>query len=222
MVLLFAFANLTLAQQPTVQERVLALKASIAASKAILKRYEWVETTVVSVKGEEKSRQMNSCYYGVDGKEQKIPLTAPPPEERRRGIRGRIAERKKEELTDYMKEAIALVKQYVPPDAANIQAAKDAGNVSLSPLSDQRVRLTFTDYIKSGDSLALVVDLANNRPLEAKVSTYLEKEKDAVTLDVTFSTLPDNATYPSTIALEAKAKDLTVSVQNSGYRLQTQ
>jgi len=222
MVLLFSFASLTLAQQPTLQERVLALKASIAASKAILKRYEWVETTVVSVKGEEKSRRMNRCYYGVDGVEQKIPLTSPPPARKRRGLRGRIAERKKEELTDYMKEAVALVKQYVPPDQARIQAAKDAGKVSLSPLPDKRVRLTFTDYIKSGDSLALVVDLANNHPLEAKVSSYLEKEKDAVTLDVKFNTLPDKATYPSTITLEAKAKDLTVSVQNSGYRLQNQ
>jgi hypothetical protein len=158
----------------------------------------------------------------VDGVEQKIPLTSPPPARKRRGLRGRIAERKKEELTDYMKEAVALVKQYVPPDQARIQAAKDAGKVSLSPLPDKRVRLTFTDYLKSGDSLALVVDLAKNHPLEAKVSSYLEKEKDAVTLDVKFSTLPDNATYPSTVTLEAKAKDLTVSVQNSGYRLQNQ
>ena len=45
------------AQQPTTQERVLALKASLAASKALLKQYQWVETTVVTLKGEEKSRK---------------------------------------------------------------------------------------------------------------------------------------------------------------------
>jgi hypothetical protein len=206
------------APQPTLQERVVALKASLAASQAILKQYEWMETTVVSLKGEEKSRQMNRCYHGADGKVQKVPVTAPPPEEKKRGLRGKIAESKKEEMADYMKEAVALVKQYVPPDQAKIQAAKDAGKASLTPLPGQRVRLTFASYLKAGDSLALDVDLASNRPVEAKVSTYLDSQKEPVLLDVRFSTLDNNATYASVSTLEAKAKNLTVKVENSGYR----
>lgn len=218
-VLLLLPVSLALAQQPTPQERVVALKASLAASQAILKQYEYVETTVVSLKGDEKSRQMNRCYYGADGKVQKVPLTAPPPEKKMRGIRGKIAESKKEEMTDYMKEAVALVKKYLPPEPVLIQQAKDAGKVAVSPLSNQRVRLTLTDYLKPGDSFALDVDLANNRPQEAKVSTYLDDSKDEpVTLDVKFSTLPNNATYAASIALEAKAKNLNVTVENSGYR----
>jgi hypothetical protein len=82
------------------------------------------------------------------------------------------------------------------------------------------VRLTFADYIKPGDSLALDMDLANNRPLEAKVATYLDSQKEAVTLDVHFSTLDSGATYAANIVLDAKAKNLTVNVQNSGYRKQ--
>jgi hypothetical protein len=207
-----------LAQQPNTQERVAALKASLAASKALLKQYEWVETTVVSVKGEEKSRHMNRCYYGADGQVQKIPLTTPPPEEKKkRGLRGRIAEEKREEMADYMKEALGLVKMYVPSDEARIQTAKDAGKVSFTPLPGQHVRLTFADYVQPGDSLALELDLANNRPLQAKVSTALSS-KDPVSLDVGFSTLDNNATYPATSLLSAPAKSLTVSVQNSGYR----
>jgi hypothetical protein len=206
------------AQEPTLEQRVIALKAALAASQAILKPYEWIETTVVSVKGEEKSRQMNRCYHGADGLVQKVPVTTPPAEEKKRGLRGRIAESKKEELTDYMKQAVALVKQYVPPDPARIQAAKDAGKLSITPLPNQRVRLTFADYAKAGDSLALELDLASNRPLEAKVSSFLHSKEDVVTLDVRFSTLDNNATYPSTSVLEAKAKKLTVNVQNSGYR----
>jgi hypothetical protein len=85
-------------------------------------------------------------------------------------------------------------------------------------LPGQRARLTFADYLKAGDSLALDVDLGSNRPLEAKVSSYLDSQKEPVTLDVRFSTLDNNATYASTIVLEAKAKNLTVNVQNSGYR----
>ena len=210
--------SLALAQQPTAQERVVALKAQLAASQAILKQYEWVETTVVSLKGEEKARLVNRCYNGADGKVQKIPLVAPAPAKKKRGLRGRIAESKKEELTDYMKSAVALVKEYVPPEPVLIQRAKDAGKLSLSPQPGQRAQLTFTDYLKPGDSLAITVDLANNRPVEAKVSTYIDSANEPVTLAIKFGTLENNATYASSIALVAKAKKLTVNVQNSGYR----
>ena len=140
--LLLASSSLILAQQPSAQERAVALKASLTASQAILRQYQWVETTVVSVKGEEKSRQMNRCYYGADGNVQKVPLTTPPPAAKKRGLRGRIAEAKKEELTDYMKEAVGLVKLYMPPEPASIQAAKDAGRVTIQPQPGQQARLT--------------------------------------------------------------------------------
>ena len=70
-----------------------------------------VTRTVVSVKGEEKSRQMNRCYHGADGKVQKIPLTTPEPPKKKRGLRGKIAESKQEELTDYMKDAEFKIKK---------------------------------------------------------------------------------------------------------------
>src|SRR5881397_2811560 len=119
----------TTTRAQSVEERVATLKAYLAASQATLKQYEWVETTVVSLKGEEKSRKQNRCYYGADGGVTKVALTAPPPEKKKRGLRGKIAASKKEELTDYMKQAVALVKSYVPPAPARIQAAKDAGKV---------------------------------------------------------------------------------------------
>lgn len=218
-VLVIATTSPLFAQQPapSPQERAAALKASVAASKAILQQYEWVETTTVSLKGEEKSSQMSRCYYGADGKVQKVPLAAPPEQAKKRGIRGRIAESKKEELADYMKQAIALVKQYVPLEESRIEAAKQAGKVSVTPQPDQRVRITLTDYVRPGDSVALECDLASNRPLQAKISTALDPE-NPVTLEVRFDKLENNATYPARAVLQAPAKKLTVTLQNSGYR----
>lgn len=217
-VLIFS-AGLLLAQQPTPQERVVALKASLAASQAILKQYEWVETTVASVKSEEKSRKQQRCYYGADGALQKVLLSETTAPQKKRRLFGKvIAAQKQEELTEYMKEAIALVKMYVPPDQARIQSAKDAGRLSVTPLGGQMTRLTFKDYVKFGDSLALDVSLASNRPVHAKVTTYVDSQKKPVTLDVSFSQLDNGATYASHIVLEAKSKNITVDVQNSGYR----
>ena len=39
-----------------------------------------------------------------------------------------------------------------------------------------------------------------------------------MTLDVRMSQLKDGTTYPSDMTLDAKAKNLKVAVQNSGYR----
>jgi len=219
--MLFTSGGIAVAQgqQPSPQERVAALKATLAASQAALRQYEWIETTVVSLKGEEKSRQQNRCYHGADGAVQKVPVTSPPPPEKKRGLRGKIVENKKEELSDYMKQAVGLVRQYVPPDSARIQAVKDAGQVTLQPDgTGKRVRLTFAGYLKPGDSLGADVDLASNNILGLKVSTYLDSPQEPATLDVRFATLSDGASYPSDVALDAKAKSLKVTVQNSGYR----
>lgn len=216
---LAALALPGLAQQPTAAERAALLKATMAASQVVLKQYEWVETTVVSLKGDEKSRKQERCYYGADGGVQKVEINKSPEPKKKRGLRGRIAENKKEELTDYMKSAVSLVKSYVPPSPANIQAAKDAGKVSIDVLQPgKRARLNFRDYAKPGDSLGVEVDLVSNRPLGLKVSTYLDDAKDVVTLDLRMGQLNDGTTYASNVTLEAKAKNIKVTVQNSGYR----
>ena len=208
---------MALPQSANLQEQVAALKASLAASKAMLKQYEWVETTVVSLKGEEKSSQMSRCYYGADGKVQKVSLTAPPPPVEKRGLRGRIAKSRQAEMTDYMKEAIGLLRQYLPLEENKIHAAKDAGKVSLTPLPDQRLRLTFVDYLKPGDRVALECDLTTHRPLRANIATSLSSQ-DPVTLQVRFAQLDNNASYPSQATLGAPVKEMTVSMHNSGYR----
>jgi len=207
------------AEQPPVAERVALLKASLALSQTVLKQYEWVETTVVSLKGDEKSRQLNRCYYGADGGLMKIPLTTPPPPKKKRGLRGRIAENKKEELTEYMQQAVGLVKSYVPPEPARIQAAQEAGKVSVDVLQkNKRVRLNFCDYQKPGDTLGVEIDIAKNHLLGLKVNSYLENAKDTVTLDVKFGQFADGTSYTETITLNATKKKVKVQVENTGYR----
>jgi hypothetical protein len=216
--LALAGATLAAAPAPSLPERVAALKTSLAESKARLKGYEWVETTVVLLKGEEKSRTQQRCYHGADGKVQKLPVAPPPEPEKKRGIRGRIAEKKKEELSDYMKEAIGLVHRYLPPDPEAIQKSKDAGNASIAVVDPgKRVRLEFKDYLMPGDRIALEVTLADNRLAALAVWTIVDK-KDPVTLGIRMGTLEDGATYAAETTLVAKAKDLRVVVSNSGYR----
>jgi hypothetical protein len=202
------------------KELVAALKRSLAQSKQGLRKYEWIETTSVSLKGEEKSRKQNRCYYGAEGQVQKVALGGGAPEQpARRGLRGRIIAKKKGELTDYAEQAAALVKLYVPPDPAQIQAINDAGDASVL-MNDQRTqaRLDFRNYMLRGDMLSVELDAVHARLLGANISTYLNTPKDALTLTVSFGTLPDGTSYPAQIILDMPAKNLRVTIQNSGYR----
>ncbi|MGA6988185.1 MAG: hypothetical protein WBZ01_19150 [Terriglobales bacterium] len=205
------------------QQRVVALKQNVARDQQSIRQYQWIETTVISLKGDEKSRKQQQCYYGADGVLQKVTVDASPPPDKKRGVRGRIIAKKTEELTDYMKQAVALVKSYVPPDPARIQAVKDAGKVSLDLLGPGKgVRLNFRDYAKPGDVLSVDVDPANNRVVGLTVATYLDDPKDTVTLNVSMSSLQDGTGYPATEVLVAQAKNLSVNITNSGYRKSAQ
>ena len=206
------------AQQPTAVDRVAALKANLANSQATLRQFEWIETTVVSLKGEDKSTLQERCYYGADGKLQKVPVVAPPPEKKKGGLRGKIAENKKEEMSDYMKEAVGLVKRYLPPDPQRIDQVKAAGKLTLSPQPGNHVRLGFADYLKPGDSLTIEMGLADNSLFSASVASTMDSDKAPVTLAVRFDKLDNGATYEPQIVLDARGKELKVTITKSGYR----
>jgi hypothetical protein len=207
------------APQPSLQERVAGLKATFVASQAALRHYEWIETTVVSVNGEQKSNKQQRCYYGADGALQKVLIDASPPPATKPGLRGRIIANKKAELGEYMQNAVSLVKSYVPPDPSKMQAVKDAGKVSIQVLDPgKRAQLNFHDYQKPGDNLAIIIDIANNIVSGIGVSSYLDSATDVVTLNATMGQLNDGTIYTSNITLDAFAKNLNVTVQNTGYR----
>lgn len=202
-------------------DHVAAIKQSLQTSMAALRQYQWVETTVVSYKGEEKSRTQNSCVYGADGKVQKTPIAAPAKDEGKqpKGLRGKVVANKKEDMSDAMKEAVALVKQYVPPDPARIQAAKEAGRVTVTPPDPKgQVQVVIKDYVKAGDSLTLDVNAARDRISGVTVATFTDSAKDVVDLKVAFSAFADGTVYPATINLQVAAQNLAVAVDNSDYK----
>lgn len=207
--------------QPTPQQRAAMLEQWMRASQAQLRSYEWIETTLVSLEGKEKSRQQKRCYYGADGVLQKVPVGEPTGDSGGRSgpLRRKIAENRKEELTAYMKSAVELVQGYVPPDPAAIKAAVQGGRLGVQVLEpDRRVRLDFSDFKKAGDRLGVDIELPTNRLLGVAVNSYLDSAQDVVSLNVTMSVLADGTIYAQHSVLDAPAGKLSVVVDNSGYR----
>jgi len=135
---------------PTPDQMVATLKQNLQESQKRLRQYEWVETTVISLEGEEKARKQQRAYYGADGKLTKVPIGEPQPEAAKGGRGGRggrvkekIVENKKDEMQDYMERAVTLIHTYVPPSPTQIQTAKDAGKMRVSPPQQGKARIEF-------------------------------------------------------------------------------
>ena len=54
------------------------LKQAIAANRAKLMKYQWVQTTQVTLKGKTKKDSTEMCRYGPDGKVVKTPVGSSP------------------------------------------------------------------------------------------------------------------------------------------------
>jgi hypothetical protein len=201
------------------QQRAAELKQSIAANRAALAKYQWMQTTQVNLKGETKKDSTDMCRYGPDGKVQKTPVGPPPAQQQlpEHGLRGRIVQKKVAEMKDYTDRLKSLVSHYAPPNPEMIQDAIKAGNVSLTAAGGT-VTLTFANYYKQGDKVVFAFDTAAKKLRSYDVDTYLDDPKnDIVTLTSQFASLPDGTNYLQQTVLDAKAKQIQVTTTNSNY-----
>ncbi len=204
-------------QNTELQQKIADVKQATAENKQKLRQYQWIETTQLTLKGDAKPPTKNSCLYGPDGKVQKTPI-GPPPEQPSGGrMKQKVIANKKAEMKDYMQDVKAVLGMYVPPDPQKMQAAFQAGKVSMNPAAGA-VNLVFNDYAQPGDKMTLTFDTAAKKISGLSINTYMGQEKDVVTLQVQMANLPDGTSYESQSILNATAKQLVVTTANSNYQ----
>jgi hypothetical protein len=204
-------------QNPELQQKLAAVKQNAAENKQKLQQYQWTETTQLTLKGDAKPASQNMCRYGPDGQIQKTLITPPPEQPSGGRMKQKIIAKKKEEMKDYMGDVKSLLTLYVPPDPQKMQQAYQAGKVSLNP-ADGVVNLIFKDYAQPGDQMTLTFDNTAHQITALNVNTYMGEAKDAVTLQVQMSSLPDGTNYTQQTVLRATAKELVVTTTNSNYQ----
>jgi hypothetical protein len=206
------------ASNPELQQKLMALKQSAAENKQRLHQYQWVETQQITLKGEQKPERVNQCSYGPNGQVQKIPMGAQPQQPEKKGIRGRVIEKKTDEMKEYMQQVQSLLSMYVPPNPQLIQQAMQNHNVSIDKtMGSNLTQLVFKNYAKPGDQMTLGFDSAAKKISTLNVNTYMDDPKDAVTLAVQMASLPDGTNYAQQTVLNATAKQIQVTTTNSNY-----
>jgi hypothetical protein len=205
---------------PELQQKLAALKQSVAANKQRLHQYQWVETTQVTYKGEAKPPTQKLCSYGHNGQVQKVPIGQPPQQQQESGRRGRlkehVVEKKTDELKDYMQQVQSLLSLYVPPSSQRMQKAFEAHNVSIVP-GGGAAQLVFKNYAQPGDQMTIAFDPSTKKIQTLNVNTYMTEPKDVVTLAVQFASLPDSTNYAQQTVLGATAKQIQVTMTNANY-----
>jgi hypothetical protein len=205
------------AQTGDLQQRLAAVKQSVAENQQRLHQYEWYETTQLTLKGDAKPAKESLCRYGPDGTVQKTPIGAPQEQPSGGRMKQKIIKKKTAEMKDYMEDVKGVLSMYVPPDPQKMQQVYQAGNFSMNP-SGGVVNLVFANYAMPGDKLTLTFDPATKKITALNVDTYMGSEKDVVTLQVQMGTLPDGTNYAQRTVLNATAKQLVVTTTNSNYQ----
>ncbi len=201
------------------KQKFAAMKQSAAANQQKLHKYQWTDVQQITLKGDTKPQQEFLCQYGPDGKVEKYPKGEQQQPSGGR-LKQRIVAKKKEEMADYMGDVKSLLAAYVPPTSQKMQQAMQAGNVALSrDAAAGLVNLTFKNYVQTGDQMVIAFDPAAKKITNVSVNTYMGQAKDAVTLTMDFSSLPDGTNYLQKTVLTATAKQLVVTTLNTNYHL---
>jgi hypothetical protein len=215
-------APLSRSQSQEMQERIAEVKQAAAVNRQMLGQYTWTEQDIISLKGEEKKEEIYIVQLGPDGKPQKTPVdpsSVSDDERRRRGLRGRIIEKKTEEYKEYAESIKTLIQQYVPPDKDRLQQAYQQGNVMIGPQADApaEYKLEISNYVKQGDNMTLVMDKAQKDLVSLTIATYLSDPSDAINVNVQFARIPGGPNHVSSETINGVSKHLTIAIQNSSY-----
>jgi len=209
-------------QNPEIQQRVSDLKDAMQINKQLLAQYTWTEQDIVTLKGDEKKEELYNVRLGPDGKPEKTPVdpsSMSDDDRRKRGLRGRIIEKKTEEYQEYAQSIKALVQQYVPPQKELIEQARQQGNIMAGPTGvPNQVRLLLSNYAKPSNSMTVIFKKAQGGIQSIQINSYLSDPRDAVTVSIQFARLPDGTNHVATETINGVSKQLTISVRNSNYQ----
>ena len=205
------------AQNPEVDQKLMAIKDAMAANKQKLAQYTWTETETISLKGDVKDTKTYQVQM-VNGQQQKTLLNNQKAQSggREGRLKERVVEKKTEEFQQYGQAIGALAKQYTTPDPGRLMQAKQQGNLSLQP-GQGTVSLVIKNFVKPNDQVTITISEQTHAPSAMQIQSYLNDPSDAVSISAQFAQLPDGTNHVAQMTINGVSKQLTVNEVNSNY-----
>lgn len=211
-------AAVAMAQNPQVEQKLMAIKQNMAKNKQKLAQYTWTETETISIKGSAKDTKTYQVQM-VNGQQQKTEINDQKAQSgggREGRLKQRVVEKKTDEYKEYGQSIGALAKQYTTPDPDRLMQAKQQGNVSLVPGSGT-IGLVIKNFVKSGDQVTFTISEQTKAPVSVQINSYLNDPSDKVMISAQFAQLPDGTNHVTTMTINGEQKQLTINEQNSNY-----
>ncbi|HET6348358.1 MAG TPA: hypothetical protein VFH88_04665 [Candidatus Krumholzibacteria bacterium] len=186
-----------------------------------LMSYHWVENTVVRASGQSSASQTSICRFDEKAHLRRTPLAPHGASADVYLAKSEQAESVKQPpLAPDARAALELMNAYMPPDPDRLQHCKEHGEMTMTVTEPgKQVRLDFKNYMKPGDRVAVMLNLATGRIANVTANTFFDKSTDAVTLNAQMATIKNRHTaYPAKISIDSPARQLSVMVTNSEYR----
>jgi hypothetical protein len=208
-----------MAQNPQMEQKLMAIKQKMASNKQKLAQYTWQETETISLKGEVKDTKVYQVTMSPNGPQKTLINNEKAESGGREGrLKKHIIEKKTEEFQEYGQQIGALAKQYTSPDPDRLMQAKQQGNVSLQLGGNGTVNLIIKSYVKPNDQVTLTINDQTKAIVAAQIQSYLNDPSDAVTISAQFAQLPDGTNHVASMTINGESKHLTVNEQNSNYQ----
>ena len=182
-----------------------------------LKQYKWKSRMEIQKGGEVRSVKLNLLSYDVDGTLRKTLISSTPePELPTRGIRGRIAQKKKESFLETLDSLGALAKSYSELPSREMQRFMSTAIVTpeIGP-NRKLLRIKGGDVLQPGDSMTLWVDAVTRRLRKIEIQAALERKPVSVVSD--FQDLPQGPTYTARSVVDYRSMELILITENFDY-----
>lgn len=182
-----------------------------------LRQYAWKSRTEVRKGGETRNVQLALMRYDSYGALQKTPISSTPQQQLpTRGIRGLIAQKKKETFMETLDSLGALAKSYGELSPASMQ--RFMATAIVAPEMDQQqklFRISGTNFLQPGDSLTLWVDAVTRKQRRVEIHTTLDRKPVRIVSD--FQDLPMGPTYMARSTVDYPSDELTLITENFDY-----
>jgi hypothetical protein len=183
-----------------------------------LRQYTWKSRTEIRKGGETKNVQLALVRYDSYGTLQKTPISSTPTQQLpTRGLRGLIAQKKKENFVETVESLGVLAKSYGELSPESMQ--RFMANAVITPEMGQQqklFRIQGGNVLQPGDSMTFWVDAVTRKPRRVEIHTTLERKPVRVVSD--FQDLPNGPNYTARSVVDYPSEELTLIAENFDYQ----
>jgi len=182
-----------------------------------LRQYTWKSRTEIRKGGDIKNVRLALVRYDRYGALQKTQISSTPQQQLpTRGLRGLIAQKKKEDFIETLDGLAAVAEAYaeIPADAMR----RFLSTASFTPefgSTQKLLRISGSNVLKPGDSMTLWIDATTRNQRRVEIRTNLDRKPVRIVSE--FADLSAGPTYMAHSVVDYPAEGVTLITENFDY-----